>query len=75
MVARAGVEAVAPDLTALSAEQLVDAQREANDEAPHAAREAVVVVVPCALIGLDDGVDVIGLDREVGDAEGAAASA
>src|SRR4051812_34367359 len=65
----ARVESVAPDVTALSAEQLVHAHREANDEAPHAAREAGIRGPIASLVGLDDGVDVIGLDREVGHAE------
>jgi len=69
------VEAIAPDVAAFSAEQLVHPQREANDEAPHAPREARVGGMNAAVVGLDDRVDVVGLDREVRDAKGAAARA
>jgi hypothetical protein len=65
----AAVVAVAPDVAAFACEQAVHAERDADREAAHAVRELGVVV------GLDDDVEVIGLDRIVDDAEAVAARA
>ena len=61
--------AIAPDPSALATEEAVHAEGDPDREAAHSVRELGLVV------GLEDHVKVVGLDRVVNDAEALAASA
>jgi hypothetical protein len=65
----ASVMAVAPDPPALAGEEAVHTEGDADREAAHSVRELGVV------IGLDDDVKVVCLDRVVDDAKAVAAGA